>query len=180
MAKITTQIRLSGSGGQGLITAGIILARAAALYDNKNAVQSQSYGPEARGGASKAEVIISDQPINYPKVQNPDVFVALTQEALDKYITGVKEGGLVVMDDMLVKTPPKGDYRLFHLPVLHQAAETVGSIMTANILTLGLLNALYPMVSDEALEKAVKEMFPAKSTELNMKALAVGKELAAS
>ena len=175
-----TEIRLSGSGGQGLITAGIILARAASLYDGKNAVQTQSYGPEARGGASKAEVIISDKRINYPKVQSPDVFVALTQEALDKYIKGVKEGGLVLIDDMLVKSPPQGNFQVYSLPVLTRAAESVGSIMTANILTLALVNTLCPLVSEEALEKAVKEMFPPKATELNMKALSVGRELAKS
>ena len=90
------EIRLSGSGGQGMITAGIILANAAAIYENKNSVQSQSYGPEARGGASKAEVIISSDEINYPKVTSPDFLVALTQEAYDKYSKDIKDDCLII------------------------------------------------------------------------------------
>ncbi len=169
---------MSGSGGQGLITAGIILARAAALFDGKNAVQTQSYGPEARGGASKAEVIISDGEINYPKVQTPDVLVALTQESLNKYIKGAKEDAVVIVDSMLVKTPPNGKFRVYSVPVIHTAADVVGSILTANVVTLGVLNKIYNLVSEEALVKAVTGMFSAKATELNMKALEEGAKLA--
>ena len=168
------EIRLSGSGGQGLITAGIILARAAALFDGKNAVQTQSYGPEARGGASKAEVIISDGEINYPKVQSPDVFVALTQESLNKYIKDAKNRMVVIVDSMLVKTLPQGDFRIYSVPVMQTAAGTVGSVMTANIVTLGVLNKIYPLVSGDALIKAITGMFSAKAADLNMKALKEG------
>ncbi|MDR2883897.1 MAG: 2-oxoacid:acceptor oxidoreductase family protein [Deferribacteraceae bacterium] len=171
------EIRLSGSGGQGLITAGIILAKAAALYDDKFAVQSQSYGPEARGGASKAEVIISENEINFPKVQNPDLLVALTQEALGKYLKGVKEGGIIIIDTLLTPTPPQGNYKVYSLPIVTTAAEELGSILTTNIITLGALNALYPVVTDEALSKVVADTFK-KAVEINAKALAVGKELA--
>ena len=170
-------IRLSGSGGQGLITAGIILARAAALYDGKNAVQSQSYGPEARGGASKAEVIISDAEINYPKVQTPELLLALTQEALNKYIHDVKAGGIVIIDSMLVKEPPKGDYKVYSVPVITSATDVIGSTLSANILALGVLNGIFQAVSPEALENSVAESIP-RAAETNLKALKYGAELA--
>ena len=173
------EIRLSGSGGQGLITAGIILARAAALYDGKNAVQSQSYGPEARGGASKAEVIISDAEINYPKVQAPDILIALTQEALNKYIKDTRSDAVVIVDSLLVKTPPQGAFRFFSFPILQTAADSVGSVMTANVLTLGVLNRICPLVSDEALVKAVTSVFSPKTADMNIKALKEGAGLAA-
>src|SRR3990172_8617479 len=94
------EVRLSGSGGQGIILGGVILAEAAAIYEKKNAVQSQSYGPEARGGASKADVIISDEEIDYPKALKIDVLLALTQEACNKYIKDLKEGGVLIVDSM--------------------------------------------------------------------------------
>jgi 2-oxoglutarate ferredoxin oxidoreductase subunit gamma len=171
------EIRLSGSGGQGLITAGIILAKAAALYDGKNAVQSQSYGPEARGGASKAEVIISDTEINYPKVQSPDLLLALTQESLNKYIHDVKDDAIVIIDSMLVKTPPVGNYKIYNMPVIMSATDVLGSTLSANILALGIVNSVYKLVSQEALERTVAESLP-RAVELNMKALKYGAELA--
>ena len=174
------EIRLSGSGGQGLITAGIILARAAVLFDGRNAIQTQSYGPEARGGASKSEVIISDREINYPKVRTPDILVALTQEALNKYIKDIKSDAVVIIDSLLVKTAPQGGYRVYSIPVLQTAADRIGSVMTANVVTLGVLNKICSLVSDEALIKAVTSMFSAKVTELNIKALKEGAELASS
>ncbi|MDR2104226.1 MAG: 2-oxoacid:acceptor oxidoreductase family protein, partial [Deferribacteraceae bacterium] len=141
-----TEIRLSGSGGQGLITAGIIFAQAAVL-DGKNAVQTQSYGPEARGGAAKAEVIISDKEIYYPKVTTPDILIALTQEAVNNYISDMSEDGLVIADDTLVKEVPFGNYKIFKTPIVTAASEKLASVLSANIITLALLNTLYPTVS---------------------------------
>ena len=100
------ELRFSGAGGQGLITAGIILAEAASIIEGKSAVQSQSYGPEARGGASKSEVIISDGPIDYPKATIVDACLAMTQEAADKYAVGIKDGGILLLDDDFVHTAP--------------------------------------------------------------------------
>jgi 2-oxoglutarate ferredoxin oxidoreductase subunit gamma len=173
---VKRQIRLSGSGGQGLITAGIILAQAAVL-DDKNAVQTQSYGPEARGGAAKAEVIINDEEINYPKVTEPDILVALTQESLNKYISDMRQGGLVIADEALVKEFPVGGFDVFKAPVLNTASEVLGSLLSANIIVLALLNTLRPTVSQGSLETAVKNAFP-KKVELNMSALAEGAKLA--
>ncbi len=107
------EIRFSGAGGQGLITAGIILAEAASIIEGKHAVQSQSYGPEARGGASKSEVIISDGPIDYPKATIVDACLAMTQEAADKYANGIKPGGLLLLDSDFVKNEPKGDFKVY-------------------------------------------------------------------
>lgn len=113
------ELRLSGSGGQGLILAGIILAEAA-LYDGMNVVQSQSYGPEARGGASKAEVIISKSEINYPKVNKCDILLSLTQIACDKYIDSLKIGGTLIIDNSVVK-PDRNDINIYSLPILNTA-----------------------------------------------------------
>ena len=106
------ELRFSGAGGQGLITAGIILAEAASIHEGKQSVQSQSYGPEARGGASKSEVIISDAPIDYPKVTKCDALLALTQEACDKYSHDLKEGGVLLIDSDLVLREPKGNFKV--------------------------------------------------------------------
>lgn len=172
-------IRLSGSGGQGMITAGIILAMAASIYGDKNATQSQSYGPEARGGASKAEVIISDDEINYPKVMAPKYLVALTQEAADKYSTDLEEGGIIIVDSMMVKSPPKGNFEVYSLPIVKAAAERAGKSMVANIVTLAALNDICKFVSEEELEQAVLARVPKGTEDLNKKALEVGKALVA-
>ncbi len=124
------------------------------------------------------EVIISDIPINYPKVQSPHVLVALTQEALNRYVHDVREDAVVIVDSMLVKELPDGGFSIHSLPVLLSASDMVGAALTANIVTLGILNALSPLVSDQALNEAVKAMFP-KAAELNMKALEIGRQLAA-
>ncbi|NNG68255.1 2-oxoacid:acceptor oxidoreductase family protein, partial [Caldanaerobacter subterraneus] len=129
------EIRLGGSGGQGLILAGIILAEAAIL-DGKVSVQSQSYGPEARGGSSKAEVIISDGPIIYPKVLKPDVLLALTSHAYKSYKEDVKEAGLIIVDDS-VEVEKESKVKTLKFPILKTAQEVVGKAYVANIVSLG-------------------------------------------
>jgi len=171
-------IRLSGSGGQGMITAGIILAMGASVFEGKKAIQSQSYGPEARGGASKAEVIISDEEIFYPKVMAPDVLVALTQEAADKYSKDLKPGGILILDDLMVKTAPAGDWKVYMMPIIRTAAEKVGKAMVANVVTLGALNEICGFVATETLEKAVLSRVPKGTEELNKNAIQAGIELA--
>lgn len=166
------EIRLGGSGGQGLILAGIILAEAA-IHDNKNAVQSQSYGPEARGGASKAEVIISDSEIFYPKVQKPDIFLALNQEACDKYISGMKKGGTVIIDST-VELNDDFDVRVYRVPILSTAEDKLGKPMVANIVALGAIVGLTGIVTRESLEKAVLKRVPKGTEELNRKAIIEG------
>jgi 2-oxoglutarate ferredoxin oxidoreductase subunit gamma len=171
------EIRLGGSGGQGLILGGIILAEAAIL-DGKNAVQSQSYGPEARGGASKAEVIISDNGIDFPKVNQADVLLVLTQEAYEKYIGGLKEDGLLIADQQ-VSIGEDLSYRVFHLPIIETASKKLGRSMVANIVALGVIQAATDVVEKESLQQAVLGRVPKGTEELNGKALLEGYALAA-
>ena len=172
------EVRLSGAGGQGMILAGVILAEAAAIYDDKNATQSQSYGPEARGGASKSEVIISDEDIFYPKATNIDLLLALTQEACNKYVDDLKPTGFLVIDGDRVQDIPEGDFKVYKLPIMSIAQEKVGKVIVANIVALGVIAALSGVVSDEAIESAVLARVPRGTEELNRKALLAGMEAA--
>ncbi len=172
------EIRFSGSGGQGMILAGIIMAEAAAIYDDKNAVQSQSYGPEARGGASKAEVVISDGSIDYPKATKVDLMLALTQEASSKYSKDVKDGGIVLVDSDAVKEKPNGNFNVYSFPIIETARTELGKTIVANIMSLGMITELTNVVSHEAIEKAVLARVPPAFLELNKKALQIGFEKA--
>lgn len=168
------QIRLSGSGGQGLITAGIILAEAA-ISEGKEAVQSQSYGPEARGGASKAEVIISDKFIYHPKVVGPEIVLAMTQQAADKYATDLAEGGLLIIDTDLVPNPPQGR-KIESVPITRLSKEKLGRELFANIIALGLLVKVTGVVTLETIKKAVAHRVPPHTVDKNMEALMIGYE----
>lgn len=166
------ELRFSGSGGQGLITGGIILAEAAIL-DGKNALQSQSYGPEARGGASKAEVIISDEEISFPKVEHCDLLLSLTQLSCDKYLSSLKPGGILVIDDS-VEHPDRDDINIYRIPILSTAKEKLGKPMVANIVALGAIHSITEIVSQESLQKAVLSRVPKGTEELNKSALKEG------
>jgi 2-oxoglutarate ferredoxin oxidoreductase subunit gamma len=165
------EIRLTGSGGQGLILAGIILAEAAGIYDGKFVCQTQSYGPEARGGASKAEVVISDAEIDYPKAISPDVLLAMNQKSLDAFSSDLKPGGLLLVDADLVSEFPAS--RVLALPFTRIARE-VGRAMAANIVALGALAQLTGAVSLRSLEAAVLARVPKGTEDLNRRALAAG------
>lgn len=171
----TLEIRLGGSGGQGLILAGIILAEAAIL-DGKKSVQSQSYGPEARGGSSKAEVIISEDYITYPKVLKPDIFLALTSSAYLCYKKDVKEEGMIIIDDS-IKAEEEGSVKTFRFPIIKTAQEVVGKTYVANIVSLGVIAELTKIVSKESLEKAVLKRVPPGTEEINKRALLEGYKL---
>ncbi|ABB31598.1 Pyruvate/ketoisovalerate oxidoreductase [Geobacter metallireducens RCH3] len=168
------EIRFSGAGGQGLILAGVIMAEAASIYDGIQAVQSQSYGPEARGGASKSEVIISDGPIDYPKVTKCDALLALTQEACDKYSHDLKEGGLLLIDSDLVLREPAGNFKVTKFNITNTAKNEIGREIVTNIVALGAMVALTGAVTKEAAEKAVLARVPEAFLELNKKAFHVG------
>jgi 2-oxoglutarate ferredoxin oxidoreductase subunit gamma len=172
------ELRFSGAGGQGLITAGIIMAKAASIYEGKQAVQSQSYGPEARGGASKSEVIISDGPIDYPKITKCDALLAMTQEAANKYSHDLKEGGVLLVDSDLVTTLPKGNFKTVSFPIINTAKNDVGREIVANIVALGAMVALTGQVTRENAEKAVLSSVPEAFLELNKKAFSMGFERA--
>ena len=168
------QLRLSGTGGQGLILAGIILAEAA-LLDGKLAIQSQSYGPEARGGSSKAEVLISSNPIHYPKVTTPNVVLAMSQEACNKYTKDLTDDGILITDKLFVdKLPEHFKGKVIELPITHTAKEDLGRALVANIVALGALVKLTGVVSAESLTKAVLARVPKGTEALNEKALALG------
>lgn len=172
------QFRLSGTGGQGLITAGIILAEAA-LLDKKLAIQSQSYGPEARGGSSKAEVIVSDETIYFGRVTRPNVLLVMSQEAANKFAADLPEDALVITDSLFVKDVPGWTGRRMDLPITHTATNDIGKTLFANIVALGALVAATGVVSESAVEKAVLDRVPKGTEEKNMAALHAGMALIA-
>lgn len=167
----------SGSGGQGVITAAIIIAEAAVLHDNLTAIQSQAYGPEARGGATRSDVIISDTTINYPKVVQPNVLVCLTQEAYNKFYTIIRPGGMLITDSRFVKTQRKADAKQRELPIYATVMEKIGKPIVFNICMLGALLALTDLVQPKSVMKVIKTRIPKDFLELNQKALDIGLEL---
>lgn len=169
-----TEIRLTGAGGQGLILGGIILAEAAAIFDGKNAVQTQSYGPEARGGASKAEVIIGNEEIDYPKVTKPDILLAMNQEAFNKYAGAIKSDAIVILDSTYIDDRAQSEGKVYRIPITRIAREEVGKAIVANIVAMGVIVELSGVVSKSSLEKAVLARVPKGTEELNKKALEAG------
>jgi 2-oxoglutarate ferredoxin oxidoreductase subunit gamma len=166
------EMRLSGSGGQGMILASVILAEAIGSSGQKNVVQSQSYGPEARGGASKSDVVISNNEIFYPKAMQLDLLLAMTQESLDKYYPDLKEGGILIVDTTLVTEFPTEDY--CGIPFTRLAREEAGHIMVANVIALAAIAELTSVVSHEALMEAVLNRAPRGTEDKNRKALEIG------
>ncbi len=173
------EIRLSGSGGQGLVLAGIILAEAAGVYGGKNVVQTVSYGPAARGGTSRADVVVSDQEIDYPKAMGVDILLAMTQMASDESISALKPSGVLVVDSQLVSqvTYP----RLVKIPFTQIAREKCGREQMANIVALGALCKLIPaipagagVVTPESMEAAVMARIPKGTEKLNQLAFEEG------
>lgn len=173
------ELRLAGSGGQGVILASVILAEAA-VQSGKYTAQSQSYGPEARGGACKAETLISDNPIGFTKVQQPTFLMALTQKALDTYTRALPENCLVLVDEGLTVPENLNGHRVLRLPILRTAKETVGRAQTANVLAVGCINALLGITDMETLKKAASLHIPRGTEEINLKALAEGVKLASA
>ena len=165
------EIRLSGSGGQGLILAAVILSEAIG-ESGKNVVQSQSYGPEARGGASKSDVVISDSEIYYTKAMKLDLLLAMTQEALDTYIDDLKENGTLIVDTTLVTEIKAQHY--YGLPFTQLAREEAGHIMVANVIALGAIAELTDIVDRDTLTRAVLNRAPRGTEEKNKKALEIG------
>jgi len=169
------EVRLAGTGGQGAILAGILLAEAA-IRDGKNAVQTQSYGPEARGGASRSEVVISDGEIHHPKVIQADITLCMSQEACDRYGCQMRKGGLLILDtDHVTRAPTT---RAVRVPMTTLAREVTGREIVANVVGLGVLVGLTGIVSREAMEAAVRDRVPRGTESLNLKALAAGFEAA--
>ncbi len=167
----------SGSGGQGVITAAIILAEAAVLHDGLNAVQSQSYGAEARGGATRSDIIISDTILHYPKVIQPNVLVCLTQDAYNKFYSIIRPGGLLISDTRYVKTEKKVDAQQKELAMYESVMDKIGKPIVFNICMLGAVIAITALVKPESIMKALENRIPADFLDMNRKALDIGIEL---
>lgn len=172
------RIVFSGSGGQGVITAAIIIAEAAVLHENLIAVQSQSYGPEARGGSARSDVIISDSEIRFPKVIQPNVLVCLTQQAYNKFYSTIRPGGLLLTDTRYVETLRKADARQVELPMYKTVMDQVGNPIVLNICMLGVIISLLNIIKPESIMNVLKNRIPPKFLDLNLKALDLGISIA--
>ncbi|MBW2710289.1 MAG: 2-oxoacid:acceptor oxidoreductase family protein [Deltaproteobacteria bacterium] len=167
----------SGSGGQGIITAAVILSEAAVLYENLNAVQSQAYGPAARGGATRSDIIISESDINFPKVIQPNVLICLTQEAYNTFCNIIRPGGLLITDARFVKTEKKVDAQQKELSMYVAVMEKIGKPIVFNICMLGAVISLTDLVEPESIMKVLESRIPSDFLEMNRKALELGIEI---
>jgi len=173
---VRVEVRFAGFGGQGIIKSGIIVAAAASIHSDKNAVQTQSYGPESRGGACKSEVVISEEDIDFPKVVEPDVLVVLSQAAYNDYAEDVKPGGTVILDpDMIPREKSLKNFKVYRVPAT-KIAEELGRRIVANIVMLGAFTAITELLDENALKESVKENIPKGTEELNLAAFDKGFE----
>jgi len=170
------EIRFAGYGGQGIIRSGIIVGRAASIYDNKFSTMSQSFGPEARGGACSSQLVVLESKVLYPYVTRSDVLVAMSQEGYDKFEPELSEEGILLTDEDMVKfKPSSGKVKVYSIPAT-RFAEQLGIKIVANVVMLGFFTAVTNIVSYEAMKKAIPESVPAKALDLNMKAFEKGYE----
>jgi len=170
------EIRFAGFGGQGIIKSGIITAEAACLHGGKNAVQTQSYGPESRGGACKSEVVISEDEIDFPKLVEPDVLIVMSQHAYNEYSKDVKSGGVIIMDpDMIPHEIDLDKIRIYRIPAT-KIAEGLGKRIVANIVMLGAFVSITGLMDADAIRKSIKSNIPKGTEELNMTAFEKGYE----
>ncbi|HHS51141.1 MAG TPA: 2-oxoacid:ferredoxin oxidoreductase subunit gamma [candidate division Zixibacteria bacterium] len=170
------EIRLSGSGGQGMITAGVILAEAISVGDNKNAVHTQSYGPEARGGMARCDVVVSSNEIYFPEATELDLLLALTQESVDAYTHLLKPGGVLIVDSDFVKHKPDREY--IEVPFVETTREKLGATIATNVVCLGFIAQHTKIVTKKSLESVLVERFPTKFEASNLKAIKLGYDLA--
>lgn len=172
------RIIFSGSGGQGVITASIIIAEAAVLYEGLNAVQAQTYGPEARGGATRSDVVIADGDIRYPKVIQPNVLVCLNQKAYNKFSGTIRPGGLLLTDSHFVKQERKVDARQVGLGMYDAVMEKIGKPIVFNICVLGAMIGLTNLLKTESIIKVLETKIPPDFMDINKKAFKIGLSLA--
>jgi 2-oxoglutarate ferredoxin oxidoreductase subunit gamma len=171
-----TEVRLTGFGGQGIILSGYIVGKAAAIYGKKQATFTRSYGPESRGGACSAQVIVSDETISYPHLVDPSILVVMSQEAYNKYAPDLREGALLIVDEDLVETGEvAGDVKFLSVPAT-RLAEELGRKIVANIVMLGFFAAVTDVVSVETMREAVRTSVPKGTEGLNLKAFDKGYE----
>lgn len=167
------EIRIAGFGGQGVVLAGYVLGKALALYTRHEAVMTQSHGPEARGGASSADLVVSEEPIAYPFVQQPDILVALSQEAYAKFRPSAKSEALILIDKDLVKSQ-EGD-RVYAIPAT-RLAEDLGRRIVANVVMLGYFTAVTKIIDPGSMRKALETSVKAKTLPINLSAFSAGLE----
>jgi 2-oxoglutarate ferredoxin oxidoreductase subunit gamma len=169
-----TEIRIAGFGGQGVILSAIILGRAASIHQGAFATMTQSFGPEARGGACSAQLILSESPILYPYVTKPDILVVMSQEAYTRFVPELKDGGTLIVEQDLVRVSElKPNTRVFSIPAT-RLAEELGKRMVLNSVMVGFFTAVTQLLSKEAVSKAVSDSVPSSFRELNLKAFEKG------
>lgn len=168
------EIRFSGFGGQGIIRQGLILGKALSIYDNKFATMTQSFGPEARGSACSSQVVVSEERVLYPYVTKPEVLVAMSQEAYEKYEPELREGGTLIIDSDLVRLKPsKRKIKIYSIPST-RFAEEIGNRIYANLVMLGFFAAVTKIVTPEAIKKALPGLVPSRYLETNIRAFDKG------
>jgi 2-oxoglutarate ferredoxin oxidoreductase subunit gamma len=172
---VRTEIRVGGFGGQGVALAGYLIGKAASLYQGLEAVVTQAYGPEARGGASSADVVVADSPIDYPFLNRADVLLVLSQEAYSRFRPDAGADAVVLVDDGLVSTGP--EHRLHRIPAT-SLAEGLGRRLVANVVMLGFFSRVTGIIGRDALEKAIETTVPSRTLELNLRAFRLGYEYA--
>lgn len=169
-----TEIRFSGFGGQGIIRCGLITGKALALFDNKQATMTQSFGPEARGSACSSQLVVSEDRVLYPYITRPEILVSMSQEAYDKYEPELREDGILIIDKDLVKTrPPRGKIKTYSIPST-RFAEELGNRIIANLVMLGFFSAITGAVTAEAMKKALPGLVPSRFLDLNKRAFDKG------
>ncbi len=173
---VKSEVRLAGFGGQGIVLAGHILGKAGALFEKKNAVFTQSYGPEARGGSCSADVVISKESIHYPKVEQPNVLVIMSQGALETYGNSIHSDGVLILDKDLVKMDREPKVKTIYRVPCTRIAERMGKKIVANIVMLGALAALGGVVSYDSMREAVLSSIPPGTEDLNITAFDKGFE----
>lgn len=172
-----TRLVFSGSGGQGVITAAIILSEAAVIHEGMNATQSQSYGAAARGGATRSDIILSQSDIDFPGVTQPNILVCLTQEAYTAFSPIIRPGGTLLTDSRFVKQAKKVDAKQLELPMYEEVMEQVGKPIVFNICVLGALVGLTGLIKPESLLKTIKDRVPPDFVEMNQQAFEIGFEM---
>ena len=171
-----TEIRVAGFGGQGVILSAIVLGKAASIYDNGFATMTQNFGPEARGGACSAQLVLCDSPVLYPYVTQPDIMVVMSQEAYNRFAHELKPGGILIIEEDLVRVADlKGDPKVYAIPAT-RFAEELGKRMVLNSVMVGFFTAVTKLLSADAVRKAVGDSVPASFRELNLKAFEKGYE----
>ena len=171
-----TEIRIGGSGGQGVVLAARILGKAAVL-NGRNVLQTQAYGAEARGSLAKSEVIISDSRIGFPAVRKCDILVAMNQESIDALLKDLKENGIMIVDSTYVTSVPETRAKVYRIPITETAKKTFGEAMYANMVMLGVLTKITNLVGKKAIEEAIKESVPERTVETNINAFRKGLQL---